>query len=661
MYNLLTGISEANSALLEHQNIDNGLNIVVASLGTATQVDRCYIFQNRKDADEILRLYYMYEWCNDGIDAYIGNPELNGHSYDVFPGLYEALSEGRPLYGKVSESDNIRFKEVMEMQGILTYLFVPIFCNATFWGWMGYDNCSNEREWRQEEVDAIYTVAKNIGLRLSRDLIEADYLKTIERFNLSIQSSQQGLWEWDMVAQKFYASPIYMNTIGYQHMEAEHSYENWRESVHPDDINQVEHELHLYLSKQQDQFKPQYRIRHKKGPYIWIQASGIARWNKEGKPEYMIGSHLDISELKQQQAYLQDQRNEFNQLLNGLGEAVFRLNSQLELTYLNEYWIQLSMYSKEEAISKTLEQFISPADWLLLKELLEKLKKQRTGSDSLDVKLIRNDGSERWVQLLASAYVHNESKTFFIAGSIVDIHNQKIAEQKQKELNEMKDHFITLSSHQFRTPLTIIFSNVELMELYARKTDPVLGERISTSAGLIRNEIDRMSSLMNNILLMGSYNAQQLQCNLVETDLISLTNNVINTYFSNQTDGRAIHTHTEGHRKSIMLDRLMITHVLSNIIDNAFKYSQNTANPEIHISYKENWAHISVRDYGMGIPQDEQEKVFDSFYRASNAITFRGSGLGLVVARQFMELHKGKISLQSKTDDGTTVDIAFPI
>jgi len=106
---------------------------------------------------------------------------------------------------------------------------------------------------------------------------------------------------------------------------------------------------------------------------------------------------------------------------------------------------------------------------------------------------------------------------------------------------------------------------------------------------------------------------------------------------------------------------MLFTHVLTNIISNAFKYSSGSDNPELIISELPGKVEIRVVDKGIGIPEDELEKVFNSFYRATNTISYMGSGLGLVVAKQFMELHNGTIALESELGKGTTVILSLPL
>lgn len=374
----------------------------------------------------------------------------------------------------------------------------------------------------------------------------------------------------------------------------------------------------------------------------------------------MVGSHLDMSAIKEQQEQLRKQRNEFNYLINGLGETVFRLNMDNSITFLNEYWITLSQYSIEDAILKNFDGYFIHEEKQEILQALEKIKADEEESISLDVRLVRKDIKVRWVQVIFRKYGSPEDKSNFIAGSIIDIHEKKISAEKEKELADMKEHFVSLTSHQFRTPLTVIFSNIELIELFAQKTDPVLATRVNTSAEIIRSEIDRMTELMNNILLMGRYDAKQLHFNLKKTDLTPFVNRVVDTYFSNQPDNRRIHIKVSGKDSDLMIDEMLITHVLTNIISNAFKYSEGCADPELDLHYHEKEVQIIISDSGIGIPPNEIEKVFNSFYRATNTLTYQGSGLGLVVAKQFLELHNGTINLNSKLGRGTKVSLTLP-
>ena len=661
MLNLLNGISNANSVLLKDVDIESILQKVVGELGAASQVDRCYIFTNRIDDDGVLKLYYTQEWCNEGIEIQLGNPDLSGIDYDILPGLYDSLSNQLPFYGLVKDSKNQLFIDIMQSQDILAYLFTPIFCEGEFWGWIGYDDCTQERVWKQEEVEALYAVAKNIGIRLLREKSELRFKQAQNRFNLSVLGSQQGMWEWDFTTDSLEYSKSFMEMIGFEHHEFKHSYANWKSRVHPNDIDNVEADLKAYLKKEVSNYTTEFRLKHKNGNYVYIRGSGAAQWDEDGNPLYMAGSHLDISKLKMQQYALEEQRNEFDYLINNLAEVVFRLNSDYEFTFLNEFWEPISGYSKVDSLNKKIFSYLDSKDIELLKQNFNALKNNLIDTLTVDVRLIQINGLVRWIQIIATKFRSTSSGNSAIAGSIIDIHNRKEAEGKEKELTEMKSNFVAMASHQFRTPLTIIYTNMELIESYATKLDLNISNKITSLSTRIKGEIDRISDLMNNILLFGRYNANELVLNSKPIVLSSLVNQVTNTYFDSQPDGRHLVIKGNEVKKMVNLDEVLFTYILTNILSNAFKYSVGAQNPELEINFKKTEVELTIKDFGIGIPEEDKSKLFSSFYRASNTVTIQGSGLGLIVAKQFIELHNGKIEIYSKLNKGTVVTLILPI
>ena len=532
MLHLLNSISKANSVLLSEGNIDKAINEVIAVLGIATQVDRVYVFTNKKVGNE-LRLYYTHEWCREGIEPQFGNPELSDISYDFFPYMYETLSQDKYMYGLVEESPNQMFREIMESQGILTYLFTPIFCDGDYWGWIGYDNCTTKDQWEPEVVQALYTVARNIGIRLSREKAENEQKKLLERFELTIKASQQGMWEWDMISNKLNYSAGFMGMIGYEHHEFEHTYENWKIRVHPDDLETIVKGLTDFFNSDAQNYQNEQRLRHKAGHYVWINGYGIVKRDENGKPTYFVGTHVDVTTLKKQQETLVEQKNEFDKLINNLGEAVFRLNSYNQITFMNQYWQELSKYAINDCMMQPITGFFEEPDIPSILEQIDDLKKNESGRSTIEARLKQKNNGWRWVELSLRENKAASVKDYFIAGSIIDIHDKKIALEKEKELAELKAGFVSLTSHQFRTPLTVIFSNIEVIEMTAKKLNIELSDRIKDSAGMIKDQIERMTQLMDNILLVGRYDAQQLAFNLHPINISQFVRSIIKTYFQN--------------------------------------------------------------------------------------------------------------------------------
>ena len=246
MKNLLRCISKANNHLLKETNINDALNFCISGIGAEQGIDRCYIFIN-KIINGDLKLYYEFEWCNTNIEPYLGNPALSGLSYDEFPGLYDSLSLDEPIFGLVKDSDNTLFKATMEMQGIQSYLFTPIFSNNDFWGWIGYDDCKNKRQWTEEEVYALHTIAKNIGLRLNQDATDSKLKTNVEKFDFYMSNSNQAMWELDIATNIGSISNNWTSILGYTNDEILDAYDLFFKNSHPDEIDKISSEINNYI------------------------------------------------------------------------------------------------------------------------------------------------------------------------------------------------------------------------------------------------------------------------------------------------------------------------------------------------------------------------------------------------------------------------------
>lgn len=237
--------------------------------------------------------------------------------------------------------------------------------------------------------------------------------------------------------------------------------------------------------------------------------------------------------------------------------------------------------------------------------------------------------------------------------------NQK-AFEKEKELLNLKSKFITIASHEFRTPLTIISSATELLKYYFDTMDFEIPKSIYKNFDRITDEIRAMNELMTGILNMARIENATTPFYPQETNLKKLCNQIIIDSFNDRADARYVDIEFRGKEKNIKLDKRLMHSILTNLISNAFKYSFENDNPRLEIDYFENHVQIQISDKGIGIPKAEQNKLFQSFFRASNAKEISGTGLGLVVVKQFVEMHNGKILIESEEGEGCKFILEFP-
>jgi PAS domain S-box-containing protein len=665
MQNLLLSISKANNHLLKEQSIDNALNFCITDIGKGQDIDRCYIFKNETE-NGILKLYYTHEWCNDDIVPYIDSPELNGIPYDVFPGLLETLSKDESMHGLVRESDNDFFRETMEMQDIKSYLFTPIFSNNQFWGWIGYDDCKTERRWTEEEVYALHSIAKNIGIRLNQDKIIAKLESTLEKFDFYMEGSKQAMWEWNLETDVTNFSYNWEGILGYKENEMIQNLEFWKKNIYPEDLIQIELKLKNYIEGKSDSYKGTARMIHKDGHLVWIKYSGLIRKNKDGKPIKIIGTYIDISEIKEAENQLELSEEKFRFIAENTTDLICQHSIDLNYTYVSSSCEEILGYKPEELLNKKPIEFIHPDDIELVKNHHENLIKH-SKNPIVNFRYRKKDGSYIWLEAQIKLIFDEKNKIIGIQSCNRDISERiKAAEEmetallKERKFNELKSKFVSMASHQFRTPLTVIYSNAELLEMKVQKMENKLTKSINLISERIKSEVERMTELMNNILVFGKYELQETKKDIKSIDFTDFIEKLIETYFNNEPDDRKIKLCVEGEKRHFLTDETLMLHIITNLISNAFKYSEKKPEPQITIKYLSTEIQIEIKDHGIGIPEKDIQNLYTSFFRAKNTSTIKGSGLGLVIVKQFTEFLNGTITLNSKENIGTTIILNFP-
>jgi PAS domain S-box-containing protein len=665
MKNLLLSISKANNHLLKELSIDNALNFCISDIGSGQDIDRCYIFKNKIE-DGLLKLYYTYEWCNHNVEPYLGSPDLNGIPYDALPGLYDILSVDKPMYGLVKDIKNEFFKQTMEMQSIKSYLFTPIFFDNRFWGWIGYDNCKNERKWIDEEVYALHTIAKNIGLRLNQDRTILKLEDTLAKFDYYMASSNQAMWEFDIATHKTVISYNWGGMLGYANDDILDVFEFWKKSLHPEDAARVFADLECYITGMSSTYEGVARLIHKNGHYVWVKYSGLLERNSDGTPKKLIGTHIDVSELKEKEDQLELSESKFRFIAENTTDLICQHSNDGNFVYVSNSSLEIIGFTAEELIDRSPLDFIHKVDFISIENYFHTIiKNQQNGV--LTFRFRDKNGNYIWLETSTKVIVGIENQVLGFQTSSRDISERINSEKesktsllKEKKFNDLKSKFVSMASHQFRTPLTVIYSNAEILELKTSHLDKKVADDFKAITVRIKNEVDRMTELMDNILIFGKHESKKIEKKIQPIDFNKFIKTLIKTYFVHHYNRRKIKVIITGKKKVFFSDETLLVHILTNLINNAFKYSVGKSDPLLLISYLENEIEIQVVDDGIGIPQKEIPHLFTSFFRASNTSTIVGSGLGLAIVKQFTDFLNGTIVVMTKENYGTTIKLTFP-
>jgi two-component system phosphate regulon sensor histidine kinase PhoR len=230
---------------------------------------------------------------------------------------------------------------------------------------------------------------------------------------------------------------------------------------------------------------------------------------------------------------------------------------------------------------------------------------------------------------------------------------------KETQLAHMKSDFVSNVSHELRTPLSMIRMFAETLELNRVKTE----EKKLEYYGIIRQESERMTHLVNNILNFSKMEAGQAQLLLKEEDLNAMVKKVIDNYrFHLINHGFAVQEEFGETLPQIRANEQAVAEAIINLLENAVKYSGENKQVCITTGRENGRVYVKITDKGIGIPQDKQQYIFDKFYRVSNGLVHntRGSGLGLTLVKHIISEHRGEVTVKSAPGAGSSFTLWFP-
>lgn len=570
------------------------------------------------------------------------------------------IPENKPFFGYREELKPSLFKTYLATKNIDSFLFTPIYSNKKLWGFVGYENHSRV-DWQDEQIRSLSSFANNIGIKAYKDEVAQKTGTEIESLNYYMNGTNQAMWELDLITNIPFYSYYYAEMIGYDKDTIEHSYEFWRKNVHPDDIKEVEKRLYNYTTNISDEYSGIMRMKHKRGHFIWIKYGGYLKRDENGSPLKIIGSHIDVTDSKEKEVQLQLSEEKYRFIAENTTDIICQHNLDTSYIYLSNSFKEILGYEISEMINQTAVNYIHPDDLNYVASATRELA--NSGKKTvITYRFRKKDQTYIWLETMGKNIRNTDNKVIGIQTCSRDVSERvqmakkrEIAFIKEKKFNEMKSEFVSMASHQFRTPLTVIYSNTELLDLKLNKNPA-----IKPITDRIKREVDRMTELMNNILIFAKYESQKLKKVVKPISFDTYIKLLIKTYWKDTLDGRKLKVITKGERQTLYSDESLLTHILTNLINNAFKYSVGKASPCLIINYLENIVEIEIIDYGIGIPEHEVQHLFTSFYRASNTTTILGSGLGLVIVKQFTHFLNGTIELKTKENNGTIIKLQFP-
>jgi len=234
----------------------------------------------------------------------------------------------------------------------------------------------------------------------------------------------------------------------------------------------------------------------------------------------------------------------------------------------------------------------------------------------------------------------------------------RLAYEKEKELSELKSRFVSMASHEFRTPLSTILSSADLIEAYKREEQQSKRERHTNR---IKSSVANLTGILNDFLSLSKLEEGKIMEHPVSFDLNDFCEDVLDQMQGLLKADQHIRHEMTVDPPVIILDKKMLKNILFNLLSNAIKYSDAGTVIDCRIDRRKDNLIVVIADEGIGIPEEEQQHLFTQFFRARNVENIQGTGLGLNIVKRYVELMGGSISFESKLGEGTTFTVFIPM
>jgi signal transduction histidine kinase len=250
-----------------------------------------------------------------------------------------------------------------------------------------------------------------------------------------------------------------------------------------------------------------------------------------------------------------------------------------------------------------------------------------------------------------------------IVGSLRDISPRKRLEmelrealQKERELNELKSRFVARASHEFRTPLAVILTSSDLLKNYGSRMSP---EQRDEKIERLQKEARGIAVMLDDLLTI-SKGEELKEFDPILLDLQNLTREVVHEVAEGIGGQHVLTVESRGNCTSVYADKKLVTRIITNLLSNAIKYSPINSTIQVVVTCETTQIILEVKDQGIGIPDDDQVRLFEAFHRAKNVDHISGTGLGLAIVKQAVELHGGDVSVTSTLGKGSTFTVTLP-
>lgn len=506
---------------------------------------------------------------------------------------------------------------------------------------------------RDGSVEKYICIAHDItATRRAQDELKAG----AERYNLAIDGGSDGLWDWmDVHAHAMWWSPQFFRLLGYEPDETEANLVTFDAMLHPDDQQRAFDAIDAALHDQK-LFDTEYRLKTKAGEYRWFRSRAKVYFDSMGNPTRMAGSIQDVHERKMAQAQIQEHSQQMQAIFSLTRDGFVSFDAQRRVSYVSPAMAHLTGLPCEEMLGYGEDDFA--------RQLLAQAVEGQAVQDLASLRTLQGaqpgDGADRvLIEMKPPARRVLEWRLSEGQGASVSqvLHLRDVTHES--EVDQMKSAFLSMAAHELRTPMASIYGFTEL--LLTRDLKP---EKQRELLGRIYRQSEAMASIINELLDLARIEARQGKdfsfeaCNLVAV----VADTVRDFKPPQEREAPVIEWPEQLHQ--VWVDRQKFQQALLNVLSNAYKYSPEGGDVHVRLLTRvvqgKVMVGVEVVDQGIGLSAEQLARVGERFYRADKSGAIPGTGLGVTIVKEILELMGGSLGLSSVVGKGTSVTLWLP-
>ncbi len=441
--------------------------------------------------------------------------------------------------------------------------------------------------------------------------------------------------------------------------------------IHPEDVAEHVAESHRVVLEKKRSAHTTYRFRRADGSYIWLETATEPVTSNDGEVHHIVTVSRDVTQQRLQQLHLKESEHFLHSILNSQTSQIVVLDSDGVMIEANQAWrdaAQSDWHSPIVIWGENINYILAcavmaQADNAIAHAVLEGIHQVMDGEAPIFTYEyhLQNAMHDRWYMLQVNSFPFGGEKRLLLTHT--DITNQKVVEmtvraalQQEQRLNQLYAEFVSMVSHDFRTPLASIMTTADILMRYSERfTEAERVQRLMR----IQSNVNHLNRLVDDISYIKDAESKEIPLNLETVDVLDLTRPIIQDVELAYESPNLIELQFHLTSSTAKLDSHLYHKIMNNLLSNALKYGQGKP-VTLSICDDAQCLKIVVEDRGIGIPTKDKDNLFSIFYRASNVGTIKGTGLGLVIVKQAVEAHGGTITLESRGGEGTRFIVTLP-